>query len=100
MVTAADGARKYYKWGDTVDDSGNRVQRSTTPDEAVLLDKRMRQVWAGHSRHVVIHNTGTFQDKVSACTTAVLAIADEVHPAEVARARASADGAAANQQQQ
>ena len=37
MVTAADGARQFYKCGQVTDDSGHEVLRRETPDEAVAL---------------------------------------------------------------
>ena len=42
MVTAADGAPEYYKYGKVTDDSGNVVIRHETPEQAVALDVQTR----------------------------------------------------------
>lgn len=80
LVTAADGASKFYKWGETVDDSGNAVTRSESPEAAVALDVKMRECWRGHPRHVIIPNTDAgFTAKLDACTDAILTTARELH---------------------
>jgi hypothetical protein len=97
LTTAADGAVKYYKWGHTVDDSGNPVIRNTTPEEAVASDQAMRRVWAGHPRHVIVtnHEAGGFQGKLDKTVDQVLRIAEESHPSESARATAASSSALA-----
>lgn len=42
LVTAADGAPEYYKYGKVTDDSGNVVIRHETPEQAVALDVQTR----------------------------------------------------------
>merc|ERR1712187_608374 len=59
MVTAADGAEDFYKWGKTTDDTGNIVVRSEPPEEARALDKKLQGVWSNHKNHIVIRNDGS-----------------------------------------
>ena len=82
LVTSADGAEKFYKWGKTVDDGGNAVFRRESPDEARALDKTMQKVWRNHPMHTVVTNTGyaDFQGKLQAAASAILAVAHETHP--------------------
>lgn len=81
LVTAADGARNFYKWGDVKDDSGRPTFRKESPEEAVELDKRMQYCWRRHQRHFIIHNTdGGFDEKLRRATEAILSIAQAVHP--------------------
>jgi hypothetical protein len=42
LVTAADGAPEYYKYGKVKDDLGNTVIRHETPEQAVALDVQTR----------------------------------------------------------
>jgi hypothetical protein len=42
LVTAADGAPEYYKYGKVKDDLGNVVIRHETPEQAVALDVQTR----------------------------------------------------------
>merc|ERR1719218_267078 len=57
LVTAADGAEKFYKFGYTTDDHGNSVYRSEPPERARALDGALRDVWSNHPRHVIVGNT-------------------------------------------
>jgi hypothetical protein len=86
LVTAADGAPQFYKQGHVKDDSGNDVFRRESAEEAVDLDKKMRIVWSVHSRHHVIDNSGTFDEKLDAAANVVLQLARESHPEEFERA--------------
>ena len=56
LVTAADGAGKFYKFGVVEDDSGGRVYRRETPHEAVEQDQRINAAWKEHPRHVIVTN--------------------------------------------
>eukprot|EP00662_Eupelagonemidae_sp_cell21_P057371 gene57371-biopygen46970 len=49
LVTAADGAEEFYSLD-------NNEARRETPEEARSQDRRLREVWLGHPRHVVINN--------------------------------------------
>lgn len=84
LITAADGAPSFYRCGWTEDDEGRPTYRQETPEEAIVLDKKMQEVWHGHSRHVVIHNGhgGGFKGKLKIATEAMIQIASEAHPAE------------------
>lgn len=81
LVTAADGAEKFYKWGKTTDDSGNTVIRGEPPEQARALDKKMQEVWKNHSNHIIIGNTDAgFKAKLEAAAAAVIKIAHVQHP--------------------
>ena len=80
LVTAADGAPKFYKRGNVTDDSGNTVFRKETVEEAVELDVKMRQVWEMHPRQHIIRNTGSFSAKMDATAGTVISLALESHP--------------------
>eukprot|EP00929_Paragymnodinium_shiwhaense_P001711 TRINITY_DN101944_c0_g1_i1.p1 TRINITY_DN101944_c0_g1~~TRINITY_DN101944_c0_g1_i1.p1 ORF type:complete len:346 (+),score=31.48 TRINITY_DN101944_c0_g1_i1:133-1170(+) len=80
LVTSADGAEKFYKWGKTTDDSGRVVIRGEPPEKARALDTKMQACWKDHDNHVVVPNLGTFEDKMQAVAAAVLRIAEQKHP--------------------
>ena len=82
LVTAADGAPEYYKFGTTTDDSGNVVQRRENISEAIDLDVQMRTAWEKHPNHYIIHNAEgqTFQEKLNVATSAILSLAEQTHP--------------------
>ena len=46
----------------------------------------MQRCWDEHPRHVIVRNTGTFEQKLEEATEAVLAIARTTHPQEWRRA--------------
>lgn len=84
MVTAADGAPRYYKYGFTFDDLGKPVGRQETPEEAVKLDARMWEVWEGHKRHMRIANpAGGFRDKLRNVAKSVITLARDLSPSFV-----------------
>mmetsp|Transcript_11041 Transcript_11041/g.21144 ORF Transcript_11041/g.21144 Transcript_11041/m.21144 type:complete len:162 (-) Transcript_11041:260-745(-) len=82
MCTAAKGAEKYYKWGWQTDDSGKKVYRRESPEQARELDDKMIACWKGHPRHIIIENQAgaSFQVKLNAACAAVMDIALEKHP--------------------
>merc|ERR1711998_287178 len=80
LVTAANGAVKFYKHGNTTDDSGNKVFRKESPAEAIALDEAMKTSWAAHPNHIVIENEGTFAEKLDGAADAVMRIAHQAHP--------------------
>jgi len=49
MVTAADGAEKFYTFE-------NNVARYESLEEAVKLDKRLINAWVGHPNFSIIEN--------------------------------------------
>lgn len=59
LVTAADGAEKFYSLE-------NNQARTETPDVARWLDKKCQSVWNGHPNFTVISNTsvGSFKQKM------------------------------------
>lgn len=86
LATAADGAEKFYKWGKTVDDSGREVIRHESPEQARELDTKMKNSWSGHTQHIIVKNTGSFQDKMQAVSDGVLKVAFDKHPSKPAQA--------------
>ncbi len=64
LVTAADGAGPYY----TAANNGARIE---TPEEAVRVDRTIRESWLGHPRFKVIDNRGDFQDKIGRAFDAI-----------------------------
>ena len=83
LTTAADGAVDYYKWGHVTDDAGNAVYRMETPKQAIELDRKMRECWKEHPRHLVIGNgAGGFEEKLEVAVKAVLQLARTTHPAK------------------
>jgi hypothetical protein len=86
METAARGAEKYYKWGETRDDLGQKVFRREDPEMARQQDKDMQRVWKDHPRHIVVDNSTGFEDKVQRVANAVLEIAEKIQPQKNAKA--------------
>ena len=58
LVTAAEGAEKYYSLD-------NNDARSETPEQARNLDKQTRTAWVGHPKLFVIDNTTDFEGKLN-----------------------------------
>jgi len=76
LVTAADGAEKFY----TLE---NNTARTETPEVARWIDKKTQSVWNGHPNMTIISNTEvkSFQhkmDEVYKCICKVLDVPD--HP--------------------
>ena len=65
MVTAADGAVKFYT-------NQNNQARYESLKEAVELDKRLINAWVGHPHFSIIQNIGNFQEKIDHCLSTVL----------------------------
>jgi len=89
LVTAADGAEEYYRFGLVEDDAGGQVYRRETPAEAIEQDRSLQQAWEGHKHHVIVTNCHArgFEGKLEDATEAVLAIARLAHPSEARRAK-------------
>jgi CYTH domain-containing protein/predicted ATPase len=57
LVTAADGAEEYYT-------GENNTARLETPEEAVLIDRKIQESWLGHPHFKIIDNSTDFQYKI------------------------------------
>src|SRR5262249_38663495 len=57
LVSAADGAEAFYT-------TENNAVRSETPEQARVLDRRIRDAWVGHPHLRVIDNATDFAHKV------------------------------------
>lgn len=78
MVTAADGAENYYKFGHVTDNSGKPVLRRETPEEARELDDKMWKMWENHDNHIRIENKdGGFSSKLQEVAQKVVHLAKE-----------------------
>jgi hypothetical protein len=85
LVTAADGAEAFYKCGEVLDDSGHKVIRRETAEEARKLDLLMQHCWKDHPRHHIVRNRSSdFKQKLEQATNAVLQIAEDTHPTDPA----------------
>lgn len=69
LVTAADGAPKFYT-------DVNNEARYETVDQAVELDKKLINAWVGHPQFTIVDNReqGGFQDKIDRCLDAVFKV--------------------------
>lgn len=69
MVTAADGAEKFYS-------SENNEARYETVEEAIKLDKKLINAWVGHPHFSIIENLKGmgFQNKVDRCVASVFTV--------------------------
>jgi len=78
MVTAADGAEAYYKFGHTTDNSGKPVHRRESAAEATELDQKMWKLWQKHPSHIRIENPAEgFDRKLEHVATEVVRVAKE-----------------------
>jgi predicted ATPase len=57
MVTAADGAEKFYQLS-------NNMARSEAPETARVVDKRTQNAWVGHPHLHIIDNRTGFREKI------------------------------------
>jgi CYTH domain-containing protein/predicted ATPase len=88
LVTAADGAEAFYT-------TENNAVRAETPEQARVLDRRLRDAWVGHPRLRVIDNSTDFAGKVQRVVAAVSQVAGVPEPREIERKfvlRGGADG--------
>jgi len=60
LQTAAIGAEKHYKSGDTTDDAGNKVFRRESPEEAKTLDANVAECWSKHKNLVKVENDASW----------------------------------------
>ena len=79
LVTAADGAEKYYSLV-------SNAARKETPREAMLLDIATQEAWAGHKHFYVISNDGcTFKQKLQLLMAKIAEVLGESEPLETRR---------------
>ena len=86
LVTAADGAEKFYQWNDpTKEDVGNNAARSESPEEARIKDKKTLDAWIGHPHLRVFDNSTDFNGKINRIVEEVFALLGEPTPKEIER---------------
>ena len=86
LVTAADGAEKFYQWNDpTKEDVGNNAARSESPEEARIKDKKTLDSWIGHPHLRVFDNSTDFNGKIQRVIEEVFALLGEPIPKEIER---------------
>ena len=86
LVTAADGAEKYYQWNDpNKEDCGNNAARSESPEEARIKDKKTLNAWIGHPHLRVFDNSTNFEGKIKKVIEEVFALLGEPVPTEIER---------------
>ena len=78
LVTAADGAEKFY----TLE---NNAARTEAPDEALALDKRTYAAWQGHPHHIIIDNSTDFETKKRRALQALARVLHMPEPLETER---------------
>ena len=86
LVTAADGAEKFYQWNDPSKiDVGNNAARSESPEEAREKDKKTLNAWIGHHHLRVFDNSTNFEGKINRVIAEVFALLGEPVPTEIER---------------
>ena len=75
LVTAAEGAREYYT-------GANNSARIETAEEAILIDRKIRESWLGHPRFRIIDNRTDFQGKMRRTFSTILQILGMPAPRE------------------
>lgn len=86
LVTAADGAEKFYEWNDPEKEStGNNAARSETPEEARIKDKKTLNGWIGHPHLRVFDNKVDFNEKIQKVIEEVYSLLGEPIPREIER---------------
>ena len=78
MVTAANGAEKYYTLA-------NNTARSETPEQAKALDKRTQEAWFGHQHLFVVDNSTGFEQKIQRALSALVRVLSMPEPLETER---------------
>ena len=78
LVTAADGAEKFY----TLD---NNQARTETPEQARELDEKIIAAWTGHPHLRVIDNSTDFETKMQRLISEITAFLGEPVPMEIER---------------
>lgn len=78
LVTAADGAEKYY----TLENNSSRTE---TPQKARSLDKKGIENWTGHPHLRILDNSTDFQQKIGRLMAEVYAVLGDPVPIEIER---------------
>ena len=65
LLTAADGAEQFYT-------TANNSARTETPQQARVLDSKIRRSWAAHGNVVVLDNSTNFEAKCQRCVDAIV----------------------------
>eukprot|EP00455_Lapot_gusevi_P041466 TRINITY_DN4809_c0_g3_i1.p1 TRINITY_DN4809_c0_g3~~TRINITY_DN4809_c0_g3_i1.p1 ORF type:complete len:390 (+),score=99.00 TRINITY_DN4809_c0_g3_i1:88-1257(+) len=73
LVTAAEGAEQYYTLA-------NNAVRLETPEEARVLDSKLKESWLGHPYFAMIDNSTDFPTKVKRVIQAVCNFVGESEP--------------------
>ncbi|MBQ7500178.1 MAG: AAA family ATPase [Clostridia bacterium] len=76
MVTAAYGAEEFYTLA-------NNDVRSETPEEARILDDRLKEAWSGHPHFRIIQNNGDFKEKLRKLIKEIAKCLGEPDPGEI-----------------
>lgn len=86
LVTAANGAEKFYQWNDPEKESvGNNAARRETPEEARAMDKKTLEAWIGHPHLRVFDNSTDFEGKTQRVVEEIFALIGEPAPKEIER---------------
>lgn len=86
LVTAADGAEKFYEWNDpSKEDVGNNAARFESPEEARIKDKKTLESWIGHPHLRVFDNSTDFDGKIKRVVEEVFSLLGEPVPTEIER---------------
>lgn len=65
LVTAADGAEKFYT-------TANNATRKESPAQARAMDKAVLAAWSAHPAHRVVGNEGDFKAKLDTVVSHIL----------------------------
>ena len=80
-VAAGSWGEALYRNGNTEDDCGVKVFRTSTPDQAVVKDARSEMIWQAHPNVHLLENTPDFQGKLDVALTALRTFAHgEIRP--------------------
>lgn len=64
LVTAAEGALPFYT-------GANNHARIETPEEALIIDQKIRESWLGHPHFKIIDNSTDFEGKINRAFSAI-----------------------------
>ncbi len=78
LVTAANGAEKYYT-------TANNSARTETIEEAAELDNKLIYAWTGHPHLRVIDNSTSFEEKMRRLIAEISSFLGEPEPFEIER---------------
>lgn len=78
LVTAADGAEEFYT-------TANNTARTETPEQAIMLDRKLISAWTGHPHLRVIDNSTTFANKIKRLIAEISSFLGEPEPLEIER---------------